>query len=264
MTLVSLHRLHWLLISILIGVGLGYFTRVAPSDLKFYGSSLNNRHSFEAAVMEHIGDAARFKDIEIRRCQVPGIGDVDVVSGLYCNGKPEEKDQAYHWKPTFFVASIPYRPGDEIDGPTVANVRDFLTELKVPFIHAWWRSHSMATWLIASVTMIGLVWPTLLIRIAYGRWTRPPGEKGISLWNVRTTRGGKKPMTSPTMAGMRDEHSGSPPMPASAVESMPPLFVAKPLSSEPLPAVAVNDAAHAEFGAKADDFYPTEKRGHAH
>lgn len=270
MTLAALHRWQWLLISGFVGWCLGYVTRVAPSDLPSLGNSLNSQRQFEAALVEQIGDTRRFKDLVVRRCRVPGMGDVDVVSGMFCTGQPEPNDQAYHWKPTFFVATVPYRstsavaelagsqePAQSINQAT-PNVRSFLTALHVPFVHAWWRSYSMATCLAASVAVIGLIWPTLLIRITHGQWTRPPGEKGISLWGVRMRPAAKTLLAHGEDTQVREEradHAASPSLIAEPgqIASTAPRLAAPPLTPE-----LTAEVEHKEFGAKPDDFYPTE------
>ena len=262
MTSIFTHRFLWLSVSVLLGLGFGYLMRVTPEDLKYFGNSLNNQSRFEAALVERIGDQPRFKEVRIRRCHVPGLGDVDVVSGLYCNGRPE-KDQAYHWKPSFYVAAIPYRPAGENEQHVVPGIRDFLNERKVPFVHAWWRSYSVTTWLIASIVMVGMIWPALLTKLVCGQWTRPASEKGISLWNVRSTPTIKVKVNQPSFAGTREVRAEAK-APNEESELPLPTFTTKASTSDNPPAIAATDRQHAEFGAKPDDFYPTEKRHQAH
>ena len=266
MNFAALYRWQWLLISILVGWGLGHAHRVTPDDFSSYGNSLNSQARFEEALESRIGDIPRFKDVVVQRCVVQGLGTVDIISGLYCNGQPEEKDQAFHWKPAFFVAPVPYHSlgGSEtlFAGPEQSSVREFLKSRSIPFTYAWWRSYPMATWLSASILFIGVIFPTLLTRLAYGTWIRPKEIKGISLWSA-VTSGSKtsREMSSAGPSAHRDKDSGDP---------TPPLMEPGVVRSEavtalhagPLAPISVEEAAHTAFGAKADDYYPTEKRQH--
>jgi hypothetical protein len=273
MNLAALHYWHWLLLSVLVGVSLGYAMRVTPGDLPSYGNSLNSQLQFEAALVEQIGDDRRFKDVVVRRCSIPGSAAVDIVSGLYCTGQLDATDQAYHWKPTFFVAAVPYRPASPIAGavdmnpltdPVMPDVCTFLSAMGVPFVHAWWRSRSMATCMITSLVMIGMVWPTLVTRIAYGRWTRPKDQTGNSLWRARTSPVAATSSTIQSYAAPREEPSADRAPPIPVADPMLPGLPVTPLMAGPLPPALAVKAEHKEFGAKPDDFYPTAKQGQSH
>jgi hypothetical protein len=278
MNLAALERWHWFLISVVVGVGLGRTMRLTPQDFPSFGTLLNSHERFEAALTDTINDQPLFTDITVSRCRVAGLGDRDIVRGLYCLRIVEEG--AYHWRPYYFDAPVPYRPvtGEavaavaQVRGPSSSaaslSIRDVMSALKVRYTHAWWQSYAMTTWLSASVLVIGVIWPTLLTRIAFGRWTRPPQEKGINLWRAKVSATPTRQAARSSFGGgAGDEDERSPeaagPQPA-ATAGEPATVVALPLPNQPLvPLAASGDAAeHKEFGADADDYYPTEQKGH--
>jgi hypothetical protein len=266
MSVAALKRWHWLLISIVVGIALAYANHITSADFPAYGDSLRRQSSFEASLGQMIGSDPRFKDLVVQRCRVPKLGDVDFVYGRYCTGQVE-KDGAYHYRPKYFVAPVPYRPTGEI--PTTPthdfrSIREFLTSINVPYTHAWWRSYPTATWLTASVALIGLIWPTLINLIVWGRWTRPDEARGISLWRspsraAKPARGISAPSFAAPRAAEGDAASASAPVPAASTAAP-----VRTLSAAPLALAPTATASHKEFGANPDDFYPTEQKARHH
>jgi hypothetical protein len=253
MIIASLQRWNWLLIAVVVGLALGYANRLTPDDFPSYGAALNSQRQFEAALVEQIGDVPRFKDLTVQRCHVAGLGAMDFVSGLYCTGVPEQRDNAYHWKPTFFVAPVPYR---RLSDGGQQTVRDLLADQNVRYTNAWWRSRPMATWLTASILFIGLIWPTLVTRMYFGRWTRPAEAKGMSLWRVKPSRAVAPPAPQSPFTPMH-EPMEAPPAPAAVSSEAVLAAPTVPLANTPLAPAAPVTADQKEFGAKPDDFYPT-------
>jgi hypothetical protein len=153
---------------------------------------------------------------------------------------------------------------------------DFLRLLRtagvVSYTDAWWRTYPAATWVGGSVLLIGVVWPTVINLLAFGRLTRPREEKGIDLSKVKNP-------AAPAPAGPSAEDlehlheleaeleaklAGAAP-PAPAEQPTPPRRAAVLTTAPAGPAPA--DVPHDDtvFGAKADDFYPTERHAdHPH
>ena len=264
MSVAALKRWHWLVISVIVGLGLAYVNRITSADFPAYGDSLRQQATFEASLVQLIGSDPRFKDLVVQRCRVPKLGEVDFVYGRYCNGQVE-KDGAYHYRPKYFVAPVPYRPTGEIDTvPTrdFGSIREFLGTINVPYTHAWWRSYPTATWLSGSVILLGLVWPTLINLIVWGRWTRPAEAKGISLWRSPGAPKPTRATPAPSFASPRGSADTEPAVtaPAAASTGAP----VRALSGGPLVLAPATAASHKEFGANADDFYPTEQKARHH
>jgi hypothetical protein len=267
MNLAALKRWHWLVISVVVGVGLGRAMRLTPEDFASFGTALNSRHRFESALVDRIGDRAGFTDITVSRCRVAGLGERDIVRGLYCSGVPE-KDGAYHWRAYFVDAPVPYVAASEegarrLAGVKEPSVRDLMGAMKAPYMHAWWQSYSMVTWVTGSILIIGILWPTLVNRMAFGRWTRPAEAKGISLWRVKVSPTPGRAVGRPVyVEGRNDEGEQMPepraPQPAAADAPT------RTLANQPLAPMAASALAHKEFGANPDDYYPTEQKAHRH
>jgi hypothetical protein len=269
MNLAALKRWHWLVISVVVGVGLGRTMRLTPEDFASFGTALNSRYRFETALVDRIGDRPGFTDITVSRCRVTGLGDRDIVRGLYCTGVPE-KDGAYHWRAYFVDAPVPYRAASDeaarrLAGVKAPSVRDLMGALGVRYTHAWWQSYPMTIWLTGSILIIGILWPTLVTRMAYGQWTRPAEAKGISLWRVKVSATPGRAVARPEYGGNAGDegqkHQGVPTEPAAAEPQVAPL---RPLANQPLTPLAASAEAHKDFGADPDDYYPTEQKAHRH
>ena len=205
------------------------------------------------------------------------------MAGRYCDGTIDPRDGKYHWRPTVFIAPVPYRPAsyllDLVDADAAtrfealpaATVVDFLKLMKtargVTYTHAWWDTYPALTWLGGSAVLIGLVWPTVINLIAFRSLWRPPEEKGISLMGAGASgpaaAAGREPtadelaelerinaeLESELAAGAR---AAGPAGPAPA-EPAPAALAGGPL--DPLAPIAPGE--ERVFGAAAEDFYPT-------
>jgi hypothetical protein len=141
----------------------------------------------------------------------------------------------------------------------------------ISYSYAWWDAFPMTMWMGASFLMVGLVLPAVMNRMQYGQWTRPSEEKGIDLSKVRpaTSAVATEAVTADdldVMAGMEArlmaelEGEGR----AVAAALVPPAAVAaaprKLTGTTEAAAAAAVTAEEKAYGAKADDFYPTERR----
>src|SRR5439155_18346396 len=112
----------------------------------------------------------------------------------------------------------------------------------------------------ASFVVVGLVLPTILNLIAFGSWRRPPEAKGLSLFGVKARAAAvEKPamqLDDASLQAVEQQLAQSPP----GVETVSADTPAPILELEAAPVTpAVVGADHgAEFGAKKDDFYPTD------
>ena len=179
-------------------------------------------------------------------------------------------------RPCFFVAPVPFTPlasrGNDSakSGRTVVDYLDTLASRGVSYRYAWWADsrYRTAAWVGGSFVLVGVLWPTAVNLLAYGSFRRPPRERGTSLWRVRRPR--TQPTQRPSYAV--DRPADLPPDPAApsaatgvagdtgsaAVPSALPLA-----RNEPEDATAPAHKDQKQFGASANDFYPTElKLGH--
>ena len=292
-------RWQWLLLSVTVGMLLWWSLRPDTHSLAGYGECINDPAAFEAAL---VGGAAhgraRFTHVRIHRQLVDdGAGSaatVYVVSGDYCDGTPDPMDGTLRWRPRYFLAPANYSPHwnlydfgsttggvakaleqyQRIKSPTVV---DFLRLLRtagvVSYTHAWWRTYPAETWVGGSVLLLGVVWPTVINLLAYGRLTRPREEKGIDLSKVKNTAAPAPDAPSALdleqlrqlEAELEAKLGGTEPEAPAEQTAEPPRRSAALVTAPAGPAPA--DAPHDDtvFGAKADDFYPTERHAdHPH
>jgi hypothetical protein len=279
---------HWIVLSLIVGVAAGGLHDWVISDLNIYGNSLNGQRAFERALVTDAQGVKMFKEIVVHRRWIEdpsenGPGRLAyVVAGKYCTGRVE-RDGALHWSLTIFIAPTPYEPtkytaglvGERFAGlrsPRVVSLLEALRELRgVSYSYAWWDAFPMTIWMGASFLMVGLVLPAVMNRMQYGQWTRPSEEKGIDLSKVRpaTSAVATEAVTADdldVMAGMEArlmaelEGEGR----AVAAALVPPAAVAaaprKLTGTTEAAAAAAVTAEEKAYGAKADDFYPTERR----
>ena len=288
--LISFKRWHWLLISLLLGMSAGSIFRPKSLDLRTeYGEAINSQKEFETAVVRQVEGRKRFKDIIVHRQSVndPAGGDrnVWIVNGLYCSNVPDPADGKLHWKPSFFVAVEPYEtvidlsqlinvasPAavnfQKIASPTVLDFLQLLGETSgVRYSHVWWRSYAMQTWLLGCLLLIGIVWPTAIDLIVFGRLIRPREEKGTDLKASSTLKKPVKPEMSSedraklealdaAMEASLTEGATSKVLPQSPASAP----AVRQLSTEPQQAAPTVAKAPRAFGAGAGDFYPTEQK----
>jgi hypothetical protein len=142
---------------------------------------------------------------------------------------------------------------------------------KIDYTYEWWKAPrmSMALWMAGCLVIIGGLWPTIVNLLVYGTLSRPYEEK-VDLSKVRGTTAAKA-AHGPTQADLDQLKALEEELEAKLAAS----GESRPMSPSDQPAPApikaltskeleVAAAAKAEedraFAAKADDFYPTEKR----
>jgi hypothetical protein len=144
----------------------------------------------------------------------------------------------------------------------------------VSYRHEWGNSYPVATWTAASVLLVGVVGPTVINLLAFGRLFRPREPKGIDLRHVcASTQPVAVAATSAdgpdlaqfnnelaaTLAAADGDYTG---VGSAANDSAAPV---RALATQPAPAAAGPGGAGRDrtYDAKEDDFYPTERR-HPH
>lgn len=229
------------------------------------------------------------------------------VAGKYYDGKPtKQKDgtMAMEWRPYFYPAPLPYRPKIPA-GPAAAAAKNSLVDTfetifdklhlkdadppesvlsymralkaanKVEFRHEWWKGSraSISLWIMGCFVGIGLIWPTVVNLVAFGRLTAPPDENAVNLRKVSATATpapSPKPAAVVTQKDTDEWERMEAAMEAKLKASGPHTGVAPVAASAPAPirqltakeielAKTESSEEHKEFAAKADDFYPTER-----
>jgi len=147
-----------------------------------YGQSLS-QDEFEAGIQEHLLAGRRFRNLIIYPERVRDIDGsskvVDLVVGDYA-ARFEYSGQSHQpvWERRCFVAEAPYRPSAWQDGPAASmpSVLSYLDGLRktdpgLSYRHAWWRQPPWSTtfWSGCGVLVIGLLWPTLIDLLTYGK-----------------------------------------------------------------------------------------------
>ena len=281
MSIQSVARWHWLIISALVGLLLWGAQRPDKDDLPASGESINDQRTFERRLLTQLGGQPLFKDVAVSRHVLASESaqprTVYVVTGKSCDGTVQP-DGKYHWLPAFFVAPVPYFPTDQAISRGVKfdfvsafragaqpTVLDFLVAAKatgrVSYSVAWWRTYPFAAWFGGSVLLIGVIWPCLIDLVYFGRLIRPRQPRGQSLANVIGTTTKPKaaaveiPISADQDSQEQIETITAPTPPAAAAP--PPVH---PLSSDSPVAAAAENREQSEFAVKPEDFYPTQKR----
>jgi hypothetical protein len=270
MNLLSLNRWQWLAVGVGVGLLVGGARRWYTDGRPPAGECITLQESFEQRLLTRIGGQPQFKNVFVSRQALDAGGGrreiVDLVTGKSCDGTVQP-DGKYHWNPAYFIAPIPYRPKtdlrDGLAGKSVehAGVTDFLRLARAhggpSFTNAWWETYPFASRLAIAVIAIGLIWPCLIDLIVYGRLLRPRESK------VRLPA----PKPSPAAAGPSSILPKSDELPEPSTAPAP----CRPEGGqhEPGPVLAgeVDPPAHPEephdpkhFGARPEDYYPTELR----
>jgi len=282
MGLTALHRWHWVVLGLVCGLVYGSVRSCSTNfaeELDAYGRRIGQRE-FERSIVTRYQDRPAFKDLVVYPYRLTGSSagaeQVYVVSGLYCDGQPHEQNgrSALQWKPGYFVASSPFRPMG-LAGAAKSTAEQFDTVMGflsskgsagVTFRYAtfWWATRPLFVGPAAGLVLIGLAWPTVLNLLVFGTFTRPRQPKGVSLATVASA-----PATAPkppapeidleAVAQLDRELESTlvnePPAPAAATATT---SVPRQLAAETVEAVDAFEEPPKEFGAKQEDFYPTE------
>jgi hypothetical protein len=287
MRLERVKRWQWVVLAVVVGVALAYARRSDPEAiLARRGEGVADQRWFEQELLRQVpladGSTLRAFDrltvypLTLRenglRKSVHVVAGMDLVEDGRGARRPAlatRPSTTGNLRPYFFIAPVPFRPltDPQTESPAAGEtVMDYLESVKqqgVTYRYAWWADarYAAAAWVGGSVLLVGVLWPTLVNLLAFGTLCRPREEKGVSLWRVKasavktTTRpvtpaAGPRDVATPTRAAV----------PAAAVPTGPPDGAPPPraLVLEPVSAASTNPSEHKEFGARRDDFYPTE------
>jgi hypothetical protein len=260
MGVAALPRWTWILVGLAVGLLHGSLREWAstsdPTD--DYDVLLADQRQFEAALVGQRLGHRLFKDVTVYphwvRSRATGEKRlVHLVTGAYWDGNTQLKGDAVvaRWEPACFVAPVPYG--------SHATVLDYLAELKaregVQYRYAWWwwTGRPTFTSTVVAVTVIGVIWPTAVNLLAFGRLTRPPRQRQPSLWRVRREKSAPAPPpTSSTPPSAERE-----PIATDVAVSPSPAAAAPVLMTEAVGPAPSQQVEH-HYGARPDDFYPTE------
>jgi hypothetical protein len=242
------------------------------NELTAYGPTRLGQREFERAIVTNVHGRPAFTHLTVHPYRLTGSSAptnvrVHVVAGLYCDGQPRDENgrQALRWEPAYFVASVPYlpvgtgKPGTAPQPPS-ADVLAYLRSTGVPFRYDsfWWATRPPFVWTCGGFLVIGVVWPTVVNLLVFGRWTRPAEPKGLSIFATTSP-----PPTSPArradtaaLLELEDEvesHLAEPATVPAQSESAP-----RTLTSDPLQPAEATAGPHKEFAAAREDFYPNE------
>jgi len=285
MQFAALSRWHWIVIAVLIGLVIGLVRSADDGDLhginvNGYGLILADQQQFENSLIQDYEGTRLFSDPVIyphRSTDAAGKPTlVYIVAGRYWDGHPREKNgkTVAEWLPRCFIATTPYKPRVGLSDGSGKVIQEFPTVIEfmgalrnrygVSCRYAWWAVYPAWTSLGICTVLIGGVWPIVINLLTWGRFTRPPEAKALSLWGVRAP---KAPPSTPKPAvqysgpdDLEEQlHSAATSNPTSEEASTPNRL----LATGPLDAVTQRPADEREFAADDDDFYPTERHPHA-
>ena len=290
-------RWQWVVLSLVLGLGLAQARRFDADDLpNRLGEGVADRGWFEREVQRQVPLAdgtsvpafSRLRVYPLSVQERGGRRPVHVVAGMYLahaghrEGPPGGGAPVGKLRPYFYIAPVPYQSlADERARKPVAaaaTVRDYLDGLRakgVTYTYAWWADprYAAAAWVGGSFVLIGVLWPTALSLLVYGTFRAPPDEKGVSLWKVRPAHTPRRSAVNAAAVGGMSApgghapgrntasapRGGAAPAPGAPVTTVPVLSAA-PAEDE---AAVSPEHEHKEFGARRDDYYPTELKAAA-
>ena len=287
MQLARLPRWNWVIIGLVAGLAIGLTRTQADGplyglDVQGSGLLLSDQQQFEDGLVQDYNGIRLFSDPVVYPHWVPnstgGKTLVYIVSGRYWDGRPQERGNqtVAEWQPRCVITHTPYRPKIGIAGPDgttiqqYPSVRDLLNALSkrygIQYRYAWWAAYPVWTWTLGGLLLVGGLWPSLVNLLAFGTLRRPPEVKPISLWNVRPPKKPKAmqaisfdvPASEAEENLMQGGAASNTPATPSVIPAPAPALASTPL--EIVPEVA---AEAREFGAKEDDYYPTERHAAA-
>jgi len=278
MQLAALRRWYWIAIAIIVGAIIGLVRKAANGPIyglnTSYGMQMTDQREFENALVSNYQGIPLFSNpVVYPHWTIDAAGKsqlVYVVGGNYWDGHTQENGLG-RWDPRCFIAKTPYRPQIGVvegNAPVVEeypSVVQFLAALNrvygIKYRYAWWAAYPVLSWVTGCLIVIGGIWPTLINLLAFGRFTRPPEVKPISLWNVHKP---KTPEPAKTLSLDFGSTAESPETSAVVMAAADTVVSASPISkltADPLAPAPQTPQSSTEFDAKPDDFYPTERRG---
>jgi hypothetical protein len=207
-----------------------------------------------------------------------------------------------NWRPYFYVTSNPYTPSKNyaVSGTVPPVKRTFLDRIRtltekirlkdpdppnsvlgylnalkaqgrIDYTYQWWKAPriTIVLWMVGCAVFIGGIWPTVINLLVYRTFSRPYEEK-VDLSKVRNKAASKQrgpseadlaelaALEADLEARLRAGATDAPPAPA----DQPVPAAVKPLTAKELEVAAAKAEEARLFAAKADDFYPVEKRTH--
>lgn len=286
MKLERVKRWQWMVISVALGLLLAWGSRGDQRALLAgAGRIVTDQRWFEREVRRQVlladgKPVQAFQGLRVYPAwidQGDGPRRVDLVSGMYLAETatdPATGQTIGRLRRYTYVAPVPYHPADSAAasparGDTVAAYLESLGG-EVRFVRAWWADPRYAAllWVGGSVVTVGLIWPTLINLLIYGQWRRPKEENGVDLAFVAhpttmhpadpegtanesdSIAGSEASMTSPGPSDVAEEAAH-----ATVPQAVRPLCGVE--LDAPEPAASDDDK---QFGAAAEDFYPTELR----
>ncbi|HEY2584883.1 MAG TPA: hypothetical protein VGI81_03845 [Tepidisphaeraceae bacterium] len=283
MGITALHRVHWVMIAIVLGLIFGVVfdhTRgqLYGVNMGGYGLLLSGQQQFENGLTQEYDHIRLFSDSVVYPHWVPnpngGTKKVYLVTGRYWDGNAVVKDgkSVAEWLPRCVITQTPYRPQVAVVEPNGKSVAEFPSVIEfldamhrqygVKYRYAWWAAHPMLTWFLGTLIVIGGIWPTVINLLAFGRLTRPPEAKTLSLWNVVSPKPPQK-APAPSFAAPHDadvDPEVEAAMAAAAADA--PQQPVASLAGGPLEVLPEGPREAREYGADSDDFYPTERHKH--
>jgi hypothetical protein len=196
------------------------------------------------------------------------------VMDLKTLNKPGGPDYAARWS--------------AIANPTVIDFLNIMHEAKgVNYRYAWWAEpkKSLMLWMATGLVVIGGIWPFLVNLIAFGSLKAPPEEKKVNLRKVKDTSSKTTKAEMSTAAATAADMNEVARMTSNLEEKLASTLTEKTSEDAADEAAAAAAAAAGPgpikqltatkleicadldkkddkaFGAGADDFYPTERKG---
>ena len=286
---VSVRWWQWVAMAVVVGCLLGWSRRASLADVRSHGETLKDQKRFEIGLLpQAMRHTPHVKDVGVYAASLPGTDGharpVHVVTLKFFWGRPRWdatlNAEVADYRPMVFVAEVPYRPRNldallaerpdsnpaveafrRLPEPTVLDYLALVRQARgVSYTHRWWNDSPMLTCVIASVVLVGVVWPAVINLIVFGRLIRPREEKAQSLLGVSTASATSTSPAAPLRSGrLDDELDGVIGEPLAGVDAPPARELSKQPAADEAPVTAAAAAAKA-FGAEQDDFYPTEQK----
>ena len=279
MGVADLPRTFWIAVAVVVGLAHGAVREWSgdADPLDDYPVLLTDQRQFERALVAERYGHRLFEGVTVypHWARDPATGRkrlLHLVTGQDWDGRAEAGERGSleaRWRPACFVAPTPYEPiqipgASGAGGRRFESVVDYLAAVRAaggpPYRYAWWwwTGRPAFTSTAVSVVVIGGILPTALNLAAFGRLTRPPRERRPSLWAVRIRRRPRARAAAPAAPVRRTDDDVNEPA-ATAAPASPPdaASLPRPLPTETV-AAAEAPAHDKHFGARKDDFYPTE------
>jgi hypothetical protein len=280
MGLATLRRWHWMALGAIAGLIVGLVRSASDGPLyglniQGYGVLLSDQQQFENALVQDYNGIRLFSDpVVYPHRDSDAVGRrklVYIVTGRYWDGRPRVRgsESVAEWLPRCVITQTPYRPRIGIAGAGGATISEFPSVLEflaalnqqygVQYRYAWWAAYPVTSWVFACLIVVGGIWPTVVNLMAFGTPGRPPHVKPLSLWNVRAP---KKPAQKPAVDELTVPGDSTGEIDIgqeSRVASEPPSTAVKTLVGTALEMTPAAPEESKEFGAKDDDYYPTER-----